>query len=95
MSIPYIISIICSPIFGHLVDKYGKMAYLSSLSVFMLIVVHLFLGFTRLNPILWLILQGLAYSCFTAVIFPIVILLVKSTHIGIGFGVITSIQNIG
>ena len=60
-----------------------------------LIIVHTFLGHSIVNPIGPLVGQGLAYTCFAAVLWPSVPLVCDQRFIGLGFGVVTSVQNIG
>lgn len=95
MSIPYVISACLSPILGGIVDKVGKRAIIATLAPMFLIIVHLMLGLTTINPIGPLVGQGLAYSGFAAVLWPSVPLVVEPQFIGLGYGVITSVQNAG
>jgi MFS family permease len=95
MSIPYVISACLSPILGGIVDKVGKRAIIATLAPLFLIIVHLMLGLTDINPIFPLVGQGLAYSGFAAVLWPSVPLVVEPQFIGLGYGVITSVQNAG
>lgn len=95
MSIPYIISATLSPFLGALVDRIGMRAVIAALSPAILIVVHMILALTRVDPIGPLIGQGLAYSGFAAVLWPSVPLVVDQRFVGLAFGVVTSIQNGG
>ena len=53
------------------------------------------LGFTKITPVFPLILQGVAFSIFAAVIWPSVPLCVEQRHVGTAYGVMSSAQNIG
>lgn len=95
MSIPYLISALSSPPLGLLVDKIGRRAQIASLASGLLFIVHLTMAVSHSSPVLPLIGQGIAYSCYAAVIWPSVPLTVDKKFTGTAFGVITSVQNIG
>lgn len=95
MSIPYAISAGLSPVLGGFVDKFGYRAVIATVAPGVLILVHSLLGYTDVSPVGPLVGQGLAYSGFAAVLWPSVPLVVAPKFIGLGYGVITSIQNGG
>ena len=96
MSIPYIISACLSPFLGGFVDRFGLRAVIATIAPAALIVVHSILGYApTVDPIGPLVGQGLAYAGFAAVLWPSVPLVVDQRLIGLGYGVVTSIQNIG
>jgi MFS family permease len=95
MSIPYIISACLSPFLGGFVDRYGMRAIIATLAPMILIIVHLLMAKTNANPIGPMVGQGIAYSAFAAVIWPSVPVVVQMKLIGLGYGVITSVQNAG
>jgi len=95
MSIPYLISAVSSPPLGLLVDRIGRRALISSLASGLLFFVHLTMAVSHSSPVLPLVGQGIAYSCYAAVIWPSVPLTVDKKFTGTAFGVITSVQNIG
>lgn len=90
MSIPYLISATVSPFLGFLVDRVGLRALLNLVAAVMLIVAHSLLGLTSVTPFVPLILQGLAYTVFAAVLWPSIPLVVEAHHIGTGYGVLTA-----
>lgn len=94
MSIPYIISAVLSPPVGYLVDLYGYRAVIATIAPAILIVVHLLLGLTSVNPIGPLVGQGLAYTGFVSVLWPSVPLVVEERLTGLAFGIVTSMQNL-
>lgn len=95
MSIPYFISAAISPFLGYAVDRFGGRAVLATLSPFVLIFVHLSLGFTSITPIAPLVGQGLAYSVFAASLWPSVPKVVKEEYVGTAYGLMTAVQNAG
>jgi MFS family permease len=95
MSIPYIISACLSPILGGFVDRYGMRAIIATVAPAVLVVVHLLMGFTDISAVGPMVGQGLAYAGFAAVLWPSVPLVVERKLTGLGYGVMTSIQNLG
>jgi nitrate/nitrite transporter NarK len=95
MSIPYSISACLSPLLGRLIDRVGGRATIVSMASLLLVVVHLSLAWSQIDPAIPLIGQGLAYAFYASVVWPSVTLTVPKELIGTAFGVITSIQNIG
>eukprot|EP01038_Epipyxis_sp_PR26KG_P009922 gene9922-13345_t len=95
MSIPYIISACLSPILGGFVDKFGFRAVIATIAPSMLVVVHLLLGLSTVDPIGPLVGQGLAYSGFAAVLWPSIAMVVDEKFVGLAYGIVVSIQNCG
>ena len=95
MSIPYIISACLSPILGGFVDRFGMRAVIATIAPLMLVIVHLFLGFTSVSPVGPLVGQGLAYSGFAAVLWPSIAMVVDQRLVGLAYGIVVSIQNMG
>lgn len=95
MSIPYIISGVLSPFLGLAIDKFGLRAVIACIAPAILVIVHLLLGFSDVSPVGPLVGQGMAYTGFAAVLWPAVPLVVEDRLTGLGFGVITSLQNLG
>ena len=67
MSIPYIISILLSPILGLGIDFFGHRADINTLSCILLICVHVLLAYSSVDAVVPLVGQGLVYSGFAAV----------------------------
>ncbi len=95
MSIPYIISACLSPILGGFVDHFGMRAVIATISPAVLVIVHIMLGFTTVSPVGPLVGQGLAYSGFAAVVWPSVAMVVDANLVGLAYGIVVSIQNMG
>lgn len=94
MSIPYIISACLSPPLGYAIDLYGFRAVIAAIAPAILILVHLLLGITKINPVGPLVGQGLAYTGFVSVLWPAVPLVVEERETGLAFGIVTSGQNL-
>ncbi|CAD8104530.1 unnamed protein product [Paramecium sonneborni] len=102
-SLPYYISAIITPIFGGFVDKIGKRPLIILISGILLLI-STSLYCVEINCIndtchnLTLLAQsisGLSFAIFAPVIWPCIPLCISAKAQGTGFGVVTSIQNIG
>ena len=105
VSITYAMSAVLCPLFGILVDRVGKRGWLSNLhtvtlSALLITVVHLwFVVMPDCNAcwysIMPMVLMGVAYSLYAAVMWASIPLVVKEEAVGTAFGVTTAIQNFG
>lgn len=95
MSIPYIISATLSPFLGGFVDRFGFRAVIATISPLVLAIVHTFLGYSKCSPVGPLVGQGLAYAGFASVVWPSVAMVVDDHLVGLGYGIVVSIQNMG
>jgi len=84
-----------TPLFGFLIDRYGKSATAMIFGAFTLVVVHLIFAFTMLTPIIPLLFLGIAFSLVPAAMWPSTVRLVKEKQIGTAYGLMYSIQNLG
>ncbi len=94
-SIPIFASMLFAPFAGRLVDRIGRRASLMILGSALLIVSHLVLGLTQLDPRLPMILLGSAFVLVPAAMWPSIPLLVAKEKVGTAFGLTTMIQNMG
>jgi len=88
-------TIIFTPLFGFIFDKFhngGKMMLFGS---FLLLVSHTLLAFTNLTPYILMFILGIAFSLVPAAMWPSVALIVEENKLGMGFGLMTSLQNLG
>jgi nitrate/nitrite transporter NarK len=84
-----------TPLFGFLIDRYGKAATAMIFGSAILLFVHLAFAFTYINPVFLMILLGIAFSLVPAAMWPSMIKLVKYKQIGTAYGIMYSIQNLG
>jgi MFS family permease len=94
-SIIIFFSMICTPIFGALVDRFGKRASVMVLGSLMLIPTYLIMGYTRLNPIFAMSIMGIAFSLVPAAMWPSLPLIIDEKRLGSAYGLMTMLQNIG
>jgi MFS family permease len=97
MGIPFIMTACLAPFMGFLVDRFGGNAALlvgSALTLFML---HLSMALSDDFALLvtMLVFLGLAYSVYAASLWPSVPATIEKHQVGTGYGLMTSLQNVG
>ncbi len=88
-------TMVFTPIFGFLIDRYGKAATAMIFGSITLLFVHLTFAFTYVNPVYPMILLGIAFSLVPAAMWPSMVRLVDDKEIGTAYGLMYSIQNLG
>ena len=73
MSIPFFMGALFSAPLGHMSDIYGYRALLAMCSPILLIATHFQLAYSPEGPIFPLILQGIAFAIYCAIIWPCVV----------------------
>ncbi|KAF9302346.1 hypothetical protein BGZ74_005492 [Mortierella antarctica] len=94
MSIPDLVSSVGSPLCGYLIDRFGHRARYIPLSALLLIWAHTLLGFTQINPVLAMLVLGLAYSLFASALWPCIPFLVEDHQLGTAYGLVTIALNL-
>lgn len=84
-----------TPIFGYLIDRKGKAATAMIFGSLTLVIVHLIFTFTYINPIIPMVMLGIAFSLVPAAMWPSMVKLVDEREIGSAYGLMYSIQNLG
>lgn len=88
-------TMIFTPLFGFIVDKYGRAATLMIYGSVILVLVHTCFAFTSINPYVLMVILGVAFSLVPASMWPSVAKIVDEKRIGSAYGFMFSIQNIG
>jgi len=88
-------TLLFTPLFGFLIDRYGKAASAMIIGSLVLLMVHLTFTFTTLTPHIPMILLGVAFSLVPAAMWPSMVRLVDDKQIGTAYGLMYSIQNLG
>ncbi len=88
-------TLIFTPLFGFLIDKYGRAATAMVFGSALLLIIHLVFAFTMLQPHLPMILLGISFSLIPAAMWPTMVQLVDEKQIGTAYGLMYSIQNLG
>ncbi|MEA3443295.1 MAG: MFS transporter [Bacteroidota bacterium] len=86
---------IMTPLFGIFIDRKGRSATVMIFGALLLILVHLSLALTNINPIVPMALLGVAFSLVPSAMWPTMVKLVDENKIGTAYGLMYSIQNIG
>jgi len=94
-SLIYLVAIPCVPIFGRVVDYFGKRMVLLLLSVVTMIPFNAYLEWTDWTPIPALIVAGMSYSMVASCLWPSICMTVRDEVVGSANGIATSIQMIG
>ena len=88
-------TLIFTPLFGFLIDRYGKAASAMIFGSVLLVIIHSLFAFTDLQPHLPMILLGVAFSLVPAAMWPSMVKLVDEKQMGTAYGLMYSIQNLG
>jgi len=94
-SIPIFCTVLFTPFFGWIADIKGKSASMMVFSSLLLIVAHLTLTFTMINPIIPMALLGMAFSLIPAAMWPGVAKIIDQNRLGTAYGIMFSVQNFG
>jgi len=88
-------AMICTPLFGLLVDRVGKRALFMMFGSLLLVPVYLVMAYTRVPLVAPMAVMGVAFSLIPAVMWPSVAYIVDQSKLGTAYGLMTMIQNIG
>ncbi|MCF8388778.1 MAG: MFS transporter, partial [Bacteroidales bacterium] len=94
-SILYWVTMFATPLFGLVVDKFGRSATLMIFGSILLTLIHLTFALTYFNPIVPLVLLGIAIALVPAAMWPAVAKIVPEKRIGSAYGAMFSVQNLG
>lgn len=88
-------AMICTPLFGLLVDRIGKRALFMMFGSLLLVPVYLIMAYTHVTLYLPMALMGISFSLIPAIMWPSVAYIVDQRKLGTAYGLMTLIQNIG
>ncbi|NOR88268.1 MAG: MFS transporter [Bacteroidales bacterium] len=88
-------TLIFTPLFGFLIDKYGRAASAMIIGAAILLIIHLIFALTSIQPHFPMILLGVAFSLVPAAMWPTMVKLVDEKQMGTAYGLMYSIQNLG
>jgi nitrate/nitrite transporter NarK len=94
-SIIIFMSMIFTPVFGHIVDRFGRRATFMIYGSLMLIPVYLTLALTRIHPSIPMAVLGISFSLVPAAMWPSIPLIIEEKRLGTAYGLMTLIQNVG
>jgi MFS family permease len=90
-----VFAMVCTPLFGLLVDKVGRRSLFMMFGSLLLVPVYLMMAYTRVPLLVPMAMMGIAFSLIPAVMWPSVAYLVDERRLGTAYGLMTMIQNIG
>jgi MFS family permease len=88
-------SLVLAPFAGRMVDKIGKRATLMIIGSLLMIPSHALMGLTKIYPAYPMIVLGASFVLVPAAMWPSIPLIVRKERVGMAFGLMTAIQNIG
>jgi MFS family permease len=88
-------AMICTPLFGLMVDRIGKRTLFMMLGSLLLVPVYLMMGYTAVSLYVPMVMMGIAFSLIPAIMWPSVAYVVEENKLGTAFGLMTLIQNVG
>jgi MFS family permease len=88
-------AMICTPLFGLMVDRIGKRALFMMFGSLLLVPVYLIMAYTHISLYVPMAMMGIAFSLIPAVMWPSVAYIVDQKRLGTAYGLMTLIQNIG
>ena len=88
-------TLIFTPLFGFIIDKYGRAATAMIFGAGVLLFIHLLFAFTHIIPHIPMIFLGISFSLVPAAMWPSMVKLVEEKQIGTAYGIMYSIQNLG
>jgi MFS family permease len=88
-------AMICTPIFGFVVDQIGRRSLFMMFGSLLLIPVYLMLAYTDVNLYVPMAMMGTAFSLVPAIMWPSVAYIVGQEKLGTAYGLMTMLQNIG
>ena len=94
-SIMIFASMVATPLFGLMVDKFGRRSHMMMLGAFLLMPVYVLLAYKLLPFGVPIAMLGIAFSLVPAVMWPAVAYIVEEKRLGTAYAVMTLIQQIG
>jgi MFS family permease len=88
-------AMVCTPLFGLMVDKVGQRSLFMMCGSLLLIPVYLLMAYTHVSLYVPMAMMGIAFSLIPAIMWPSVAYVVEENKLGTAYGLMTLIQNVG
>lgn len=88
-------SMLLMPVFGHLVDWYGKRTLFMTAGSLLLVPVFLMLAYTDIPPFVPMAMMGIAFALVPAVLWMSIVFVVDRSRLGFASAVVDAVQQIG
>jgi nitrate/nitrite transporter NarK len=82
-------------IFGAIIDRVGKRATFMIIGSLAMIPCHVSMAYTNITPWIPMVILGLSFSLVPAALWPALPLIVREKQLGVAYGVIAMVQNVG
>jgi MFS family permease len=93
VSIVFLLCALLTPLIGRMVDIFGRATSVACASTLFITIAHIL--FPQHDHVLVMTLLGVGYAAFVASIWPLVPLTATENNIGLGYGIMTCLQNAG
>jgi MFS family permease len=88
-------AMVCTPLFGYLVDRVARRSLFMMWGSLLLVPVYLMMAYSHVPLLVPMAMMGIAFSLIPAVMWPSVAYIVEQERLGTAYGLMTMIQNIG
>ena len=95
LSIYQIALAVFSPVGGAVIDKIGRHVFVMLFCAFSFVTLHVLMATTYITPFAVVIILGAVFALVVPALWPTIPAVVDPTLVAVGFGIMTSIQNIG
>jgi MFS family permease len=93
ISIAFVICALVTPLFGRFVDRHERANILLVSSSFLLCLTHA--TFMSYHHAIVMVFLGMGYAGLVASVWPLVPFTVGEEHVGLAYGIMTALQNLG
>jgi MFS family permease len=88
-------SMVGSPIFGYLVDRYAHRSLFMMFGSLLLVPVYLMLGYANIPPVVPMAMMGVAFALVPSVMWPALVYVTERSRLGMANGMLDTIQQVG
>ncbi|HWW84065.1 MAG TPA: MFS transporter [Vicinamibacterales bacterium] len=88
-------AMIGAPVFGWMVDRYARRSLFMMFGSLLIVPVYLMLGYTNIPAVIPMAMMGVAFALVPSVMWPALAYVVEKSRLGIGNGMLDTIQQIG
>jgi sugar phosphate permease len=88
-------SMMLMPVFGYLVDRYGRRALFMMIGSALLVPVFPMLAYTDIPPVVPMVMLGLAFALVPAVLWMSIVFVVDRSRLGFASAVVDAVQQLG